>query len=150
MPSDYVYKVAHGRVRVEKGDSRTVVSQGAVVNQLTDGMTFGEMSFFDDTRPCANCIADSEEVELLRVSKQDLRTLLEENHGLARDFYKHMAIAVTQRLTTVSAASAEIPRRRAARRSRSRERAWRLSCRRPSCSKCAAASMCPTRSRWRA
>ena len=28
---------------------------------------------------------------------------------LARDFYKHMAIAVTQKLAIVSSASAEIP-----------------------------------------
>ena len=35
--------------------------------------------------------------------------MLAENTDLARDFYKHMAISVTQRLSIVSAASAEIP-----------------------------------------
>ena len=34
---------------------------------------------------------------------------MEARPELARDFYKHMAITVTQRLSVVSAASAEIP-----------------------------------------
>jgi len=107
--SDDMFKVVTGRVRVEKGDSTTPVGSGAVVNQLSEGQTFGEMSFLDSTTPCANCIADSDDVELVRVSKVALKERLDKNPELARDFYKHMAIAVTQRLSLVSNASAEIP-----------------------------------------
>lgn len=47
--------------------------------------------------------------QLEKVSKATLAARLEADHDLARDFYKHMAIAVTQRLSLVSSASAEIP-----------------------------------------
>lgn len=104
-----IYRVLAGRVRVEKGDYRTPVGQGAVVNRIQEGQTFGEMSFLDTTATCANCIADTDEVHLLKVPKAELAEKLQGNPRLARDFYKHMAIAVTQRLSIVSAASAEIP-----------------------------------------
>ena len=55
-----IYRVLAGRVRVEKGDHKTPVGQGAVVNRITAGQTFGEMSFLDTTATCANCIADTE------------------------------------------------------------------------------------------
>jgi len=109
VESDDMFRVVRGIVRVEKGDARTPVGQGAVVNQLRAGQTFGEMSFLDKTMPCANCIADTDDVELEKVSKVTLAARLEADHDLARDFYKHMAIAVTQRLSLVSSASAEIP-----------------------------------------
>jgi len=104
-----VFRVIKGRVRVEKGDAKTTVGQGAVVNRLCAGQLFGEMSFLDSTMPCANCIADSDDVVLLRLDKASLASRLAANPDLARDFYKHMAISVTQRLSIVSAASAEIP-----------------------------------------
>jgi len=103
-----VFRVAKGNIRVEKGDSKTTVGQGAVVNRLTAGQLFGEMSFLDSSIPCANCIADSD-LELQRLDKASLATKLASNPDLARDFYKHLAISVTQRLSIVSAASAEIP-----------------------------------------
>ena len=109
MAEDAVFRVIKGRVRVEKGDSKTTVGQGAVVNRLAAGQLFGEMSFLDSSSACANCIADSDDCELLMLSKAVLAEKLAENAGLARDFYKHMAISVTQRLSIVSAASAEIP-----------------------------------------
>ena len=108
-PQEHVYKVVSGKVRVEKGDSTTPVGQGAVVNQIGEMQTFGEMSFLDSRLPCANCIADSEEVDLLRVPKLALAERLNSDPELARDFYKYMAISVTQRLALVSSASAEIP-----------------------------------------
>lgn len=107
--SDNMYRIISGRVRVEKGDAHTPVGQGAVVNQLKEGQTFGEMSFLDSQVPCANCIADSDDVELMRVSKKATNEALSANPQMAASFYKHMAIAVTQRLGMVSAASAEIP-----------------------------------------
>ena len=104
-----IFRVVKGMVRVEKGDSKTTVGQGAVVNRLAPGQLFGEMSFLDGTTPCANCIADSDDVELLQLEKATLANSLAENSSLARDFYKHMAISATQKLSIVSAASAEIP-----------------------------------------
>ena len=46
---------------------------------------------------------------MLALEKTRLAELLEANADTARNFYKHMAISVTQRLSIVSAASAEIP-----------------------------------------
>ena len=109
VSDDFVYRINSGRVRVEKGDRFTPVGQGAVVNNLTAGQTFGEMSFLDTTISCANCVADADGTELMRISKVALGERLAAEPTLARDFYKHMAIAVTQRLSIVSAASAEIP-----------------------------------------
>lgn len=66
VESDDMFRVVRGIVRVEKGDARTPIGQGAVVNQLRAGQVFGEMSFMDKTMPCANCIADTDDVEVRR------------------------------------------------------------------------------------
>ena len=109
LKQDCIFRVISGRVRVEKGDLKTAVGQGAVVNRLAAGQLFGEMSFLDATLPCATCVADSDDVELACLPKDKLTEMLDDNLDLAKDFYKHMAISVTQRLSIVSAASAEIP-----------------------------------------
>lgn len=106
--TDDIFRIKVGQVRVEKGDRQTIAGQGAVVNHLGASQTFGEMSFLDSTVPCANCIADSDEVTLLRVSKAQLAEQLASDETLSAAFHKQMAIAVTQRLQTVSNASAEI------------------------------------------
>lgn len=106
--NEYMFRIASGRVRVEKGDSSTPVGQGAVVNQLQEMQTFGEMSFLDRNASCANCIADSDDVEVFRVKKADLAKRLEENDALARDFYKHMAISVSRHARTLRPSAAAL------------------------------------------
>ena len=64
-----MYRVLTGHVRVEKGNNSTKVGQGAVLNSLGTGHTFGEMSFLDGSLPCANCIAEEEEVQVLRAGR---------------------------------------------------------------------------------
>ena len=59
-----MYRVMSGHVRVEKGNDSTKVGQGAVLNSLGSGHTFGEMSFLDGSLPCANCIAEEDSVQV--------------------------------------------------------------------------------------
>ena len=59
-----MYRVMAGHVRVEKGNESTKVGQGAVLNSLGSGHTFGEMSFLDGSLPCANCIAEEDAVQV--------------------------------------------------------------------------------------
>ena len=59
-----MYRVVSGSVRVEKGNDKVKVGEGAVLNSLGSGHTFGEMSFLDGSLPCANCIAESAEVQV--------------------------------------------------------------------------------------
>ena len=54
--------VVSGSVRVEKGPRADLPA--AVVNVLEEGHTFGEMSFMDNTVPCASCIADTDNVKV--------------------------------------------------------------------------------------
>lgn len=69
-----MYRVMSGHVRVEKGNDSTKVGQGAVLNSLGSGHTFGEMSFLDGSLPCANCIAEEDEVQV-RTATAALRPL---------------------------------------------------------------------------
>ena len=62
--SQDMYLIMKGRVRVEKGDKTTPVGEGAVLNQLEPGTTFGEMSFLTAQDTCAHCIAESDVVEV--------------------------------------------------------------------------------------
>ena len=89
LEAKHVYRVEKGRVRVEKGDRLTPVGQGAVVNQIQEGQTFGEMSFLDDSTACANCIADADEVLLCRVSKRAGGEATGQPEGSARLFQAH-------------------------------------------------------------
>ena len=43
VATDDLYRVLDGRVRVEKGDETHTAGQGAVLNLLDSGNTFGEM-----------------------------------------------------------------------------------------------------------
>ncbi|EOD08986.1 hypothetical protein EMIHUDRAFT_452928 [Emiliania huxleyi CCMP1516] len=148
---EFVYRLQQGSVRVEKGDPRFSASRTAVVNILSPGVTFGEMSFLDGTantatpqpqrshntqtrhkpqtsssraypaaRPtaplrtsapgapaCATCVADSDDVSVVRLSRAALEGVLEAEANLGRDFFCQMAIEVTHRLQKVSTAIAE-------------------------------------------
>ena len=75
-----MYKVVRGQVRVEKGnETAQEVGQGAVLNSLGPGQTFGEMSFLDGSLPCANCIAEGHDVQVMKLSKQGMQALLQQD-----------------------------------------------------------------------
>ena len=104
-----MYKVVRGQVRVEKGnETAQEVGQGAVLNSLGPGQTFGEMSFLDGSLPCANCIAEGDDVQVMKLSKQGMRALLQQDSKLCTAFYKQMATTVSQRLQKVSKTTADI------------------------------------------
>ena len=104
-----MYKVVRGQVRVEKGnETAQEVGQGAVLNSLGPGQTFGEMSFLDGSLPCANCIAEGDDVQVMKLSKQGMQALLQQDSTLCTAFYKQMAITVSQRLQKVSKTTADI------------------------------------------
>ena len=105
---DDMYKVVRGQVRVEKGNKSAQVGHGAVLNSLGSGQTFGEMSFLDGSLPCANCIAEGDDVQVMKLSKQGMEALLQQDSELRTAFYKQMAITVTQRLQKVSKTTADI------------------------------------------
>ena len=105
---DDMYKVVRGQVRVEKGNESAQVGHGAVLNSLGSGQTFGEMSFLDGSLPCANCIAEGDDVQVMKLSKQGMEALLQQDSELRTAFYKQMAITVTQRLQKVSKTTADI------------------------------------------
>jgi len=104
---EFVYRLQQGSVRVEKGDPRFSASRTAVVNILSPGVTFGEMSFLDGAPACATCVADSDDVSVVRLSRAALEGVLEAEANLGRDFFCQMAIEVTHRLQKVSTAIAE-------------------------------------------
>lgn len=108
VSTDAMYRVMSGHVRVEKGNDSTKVGQGAVLNSLGSGHTFGEMSFLDGSLPCANCIAEEDSVQVMKLSKGGLDDLLNHDVELRCQFYKQMAINVTQRLQKVSKTTADI------------------------------------------
>ena len=108
VATDDLYRVLDGRVRVEKGDETHTAGQGAVLNLLDSGNTFGEMSFLDGSLPCANCIAESEPVTVMQLSKSGLAAVLDADPDLRAAFYKQIAINVTQRLQKVSKTTADI------------------------------------------
>jgi len=108
VKNDNMYRVVSGQVRVEKGNDIAQVGQGAVLNSLGSGHTFGEMSFLDGSLPCANCIAEGDDVQVMKLSKQGMEALLEQDSELRCAFYKQMAINVTQRLQKVSKTTADI------------------------------------------
>jgi len=112
--SEHIYRVIQGTVRVEKVDRRSEsgnrpAAAGAIVNKLEAGHTFGEMSFLDDQEvPCATCLADSTDVQVMSLNKENLDSILSTDPELSCKFYRQMAINVTQRLQAVSKASADI------------------------------------------
>ena len=101
-----IFTVKSGTVRVEKAQSEATKS--AVVNMLQAGQTFGEMSYLDDEAPCASCIADSDSVQVIKVSKSALTAVLAREPELSSKFHHQLAINVTQRLHSVSKISADI------------------------------------------
>ena len=64
VKTEDMFRVVSGSVRVEKGNEKVAVGEGAVLNSLGSGHTFGEMSFLDGSLPCANCIAEGDGVEV--------------------------------------------------------------------------------------
>jgi len=65
------------------------------------------MSFLDGAPACATCVADSDDVSVVRLSRAALEGVLEAEANLGRDFFCQMAIEVTHRLQKVSTAIAE-------------------------------------------
>ena len=64
VKTEDMFRAVSGSVRVEKGNEKVAVGEGAVLNSLGSGHTFGEMSFLDGSLPCANCIAEGDGVEV--------------------------------------------------------------------------------------
>lgn len=78
-PSDYVYLVDQGEIRVfirnHSGDEIEVAS-------LQSGSIIGEMSLFGESRRSASCACQSERCSLLRVPNEDVVDIIQEHPKL--------------------------------------------------------------------
>jgi len=78
-PTDSLYLVISGRLKVMMGDSE---GKEVILSLLGPGEFFGEMGLIDDSPRSASVVA-IEPCELLAISKRDFKKCLEENFEVA-------------------------------------------------------------------
>jgi CRP-like cAMP-binding protein len=92
-PLDRIAFLRSGRARVE----RETQGMRAVVAHLGPGDIFGEMSFVENTTASASVVVD-EDAEVLTLSHESLRSLIESVPGLSTRFYQSLATLLSRRL----------------------------------------------------
>lgn len=95
---DSLYIIRRGEASVELGGtgSRTIVAT------LGPNDICGEMAFLEQTRASAAVIAKDLEVEVEKISAQELRETLDAFPGLGARFYLSLAMILSQRLKVTS------------------------------------------------
>lgn len=95
---DSLYIIRRGEASVELAGtgSRTIVAR------LGPDDLCGEMAFLEQTRASATVIAKDMEVEVEKISAQELRATLEAFPGLGARFYLTLALILSHRLKATS------------------------------------------------
>ncbi len=93
-PNDSLYIIDDGQVRVVRNDRGTPIE----LARLDNGSVFGEMSILDGATASATIVAESLEVDLVRIDRSELERLLSTNVGLGMRFYRSIAETLSNRL----------------------------------------------------
>ncbi len=92
--NDSLYFIDDGQVRVVRGDAIRSVE----LARLDGGSVFGEMSILDGATASASIIAESLEVDVVRIDRSELERVMAENPGLGLRFYRSIAETLSARL----------------------------------------------------
>ncbi|MCB9688706.1 MAG: cyclic nucleotide-binding domain-containing protein [Alphaproteobacteria bacterium] len=92
-PGGDVYLLRSGKLEVV--DTRTTPE--TILNTLTEGTVVGEMAFVDDS-PRSVDVRAGQEAEVLRWTREDLRSLLSRHPDLAAAFYQQVARLAATRI----------------------------------------------------
>jgi CRP-like cAMP-binding protein len=92
--NDSLYFIDDGQVRVVRGDATRSVE----LARLDAGSVFGEMSILDGASASASIVAESLEVDVVRIDRAELEHLMTENPGLGLRFYRSIAETLSMRL----------------------------------------------------
>lgn len=94
QPNDSLYFIDDGQVRVMRGDATRSIE----LARLDGGSVFGEMSILDGATASASIIAESLEVDVVRIDRSELERVMAENPGLGLRFYRSIAETLSPRL----------------------------------------------------
>jgi CRP/FNR family cyclic AMP-dependent transcriptional regulator len=92
--NDSLYFIDDGQVRVVRGDATRSVE----LARLDVGSVFGEMSILDGATASASIIAESLEVDVVRIDRAELERVMTDNPGLGLRFYRSIAETLSMRL----------------------------------------------------
>src|SRR5438105_3999189 len=98
LPTDAVYVIRRGTVRIEVG--------GKVITTLSPGSVCGEMGFLENRPASASVVAESE-VEADRIPADKLRDIFDTFPSVGHRFYKSVALNLSRRLRDTSSALAD-------------------------------------------
>jgi CRP-like cAMP-binding protein len=98
LPTDAVYVIRRGTVRVEVG--------GKQITTLGAGSVCGEMGFLENRPASASIVADSE-VVADRIPASKLREIFDTFPSVGHRFYKSVALNLSRRLRDTSSALAD-------------------------------------------
>jgi CRP-like cAMP-binding protein len=99
-----IYIVRRGTVSVEK----EYLGARIPVDELGPGEVFGEMSFLEESAASASVVAQGP-VELDVLEGADVQKLLDADRGLAANFYRSLALALSRRLRHLTSEFSSIP-----------------------------------------
>jgi CRP/FNR family cyclic AMP-dependent transcriptional regulator len=93
-PNDSLYFIDDGQVRIVRNDRLNPIE----LARLGAGSVFGEMSILDGTTASASVIAESTEVDVVRVDRLELERIMNDNPALGLRFYRSIAETLSNRL----------------------------------------------------
>ena len=88
-----IFAILEGEVRVMVGSDDAATE----VARLSEGAIFGEMSFLTHAMASASIIADGS-VDLLCVSHENIKAMVDKDPGFAGRFYRSLACTLAERL----------------------------------------------------
>jgi len=92
--NDSLFFIDDGQVRVMRGDHAKAIE----LARLDGGSVFGEMSILDGATASASIIAESLEVDVVRIDRTELDRLMAANPDLGLRFYRSIAETLSSRL----------------------------------------------------
>ena len=95
-----VYVIAAGKARISHRVAGAVSAE--IVGPRGPGEILGEMSYIDGQAASATLVADGD-VELFRIDRSDIDTLVAADDGFALRFYHSLLISLCQRLRATNA-----------------------------------------------
>lgn len=109
QPNRHLWRIRSGRMRVEKSEAD---GRAVVLALLGSGAMFGEMSALDATGTASASIVADTEAELYQIELSFLTRLFVSEPGLARRFWKNIALKIAQRLKVLPPTLSEVRKKR--------------------------------------
>lgn len=110
-PNRHLWRIKSGRMRVEKRSNERD-GRPVTLALLGSGTMFGEMSALDAAGTATASIAADTDAELYQIELSFLRRLFASEPGLARRFWKNIAIKIAQRLKALPPTLSEVRKKR--------------------------------------